>query len=53
MAGERLIYLPLGGAGEIGMNAYVTAMAAPEKSGFCWSIWAWLFPIWTAALASM
>ena len=22
-AGERLIYLPLGGAGEIGMNAYV------------------------------
>ena len=23
MAGERLIYLPLGGAGEIGMNAYV------------------------------
>ena len=23
MSGERLIYLPLGGAGEIGMNAYV------------------------------
>ncbi|MEO6301130.1 MAG: ribonuclease J [Paracoccaceae bacterium] len=23
MAGERLIYLPLGGAGEIGMNAYI------------------------------
>ena len=23
MAGERLIYMPLGGAGEIGMNAYV------------------------------
>ena len=23
MSSERLIYLPLGGAGEIGMNAYV------------------------------
>ena len=23
MSAERLIYLPLGGAGEIGMNAYV------------------------------
>ena len=26
---ERLIYLPLGGAGEIGMNAYVYGYGAP------------------------
>lgn len=29
MAGERLIYLPLGGAGEIGMNAYVYGYGRP------------------------
>ncbi|RJL06263.1 ribonuclease J [Paracoccus aestuarii] len=28
---ERLIYLPLGGAGEIGMNAYVYGHGAPGK----------------------
>jgi len=28
---SRLIYLPLGGAGEIGMNAYVYGYGAPEK----------------------
>lgn len=28
---NRLIYLPLGGAGEIGMNAYVYGYGAPEK----------------------
>ncbi len=28
---ERLIYLPLGGAGEIGMNAYVYGYGAPDK----------------------
>ncbi|RJL14510.1 ribonuclease J [Paracoccus siganidrum] len=28
---ERLIYLPLGGAGEIGMNAYVYGYGAPGK----------------------
>ncbi|MDE0306304.1 MAG: ribonuclease J [Albidovulum sp.] len=28
MAGERLFYLPLGGAGEIGMNAYVYGFGA-------------------------
>ena len=28
-AGERLIYLPLGGAGEIGMNAYVYGYGMP------------------------
>ena len=31
MAKERLIYLPLGGAGEIGMNAYVYGYGAPDK----------------------
>ncbi len=31
MAGERLIYMPLGGAGEIGMNAYVYGHGAPGK----------------------
>lgn len=29
MSSERLIYLPLGGAGEIGMNAYVYGYGAP------------------------
>ncbi|GGL61759.1 ribonuclease J [Wenxinia marina] len=29
MSGERLIYLPLGGAGEIGMNAYVYGYGRP------------------------
>ena len=28
---ERLIYLPLGGAGEIGMNAYVYGYGLPGK----------------------
>lgn len=31
MAGERLIYLPLGGAGEIGMNAYVYGYGRPGQ----------------------
>jgi len=31
MSGERLIYLPLGGAGEIGMNAYVYGYGLPGK----------------------
>ncbi len=31
MSTERLIYLPLGGAGEIGMNAYVYGYGAPEQ----------------------
>ena len=31
MSKDRLIYLPLGGAGEIGMNAMSTAMARPGK----------------------
>ena len=31
MSNERLIYLPLGGAGEIGMNAYVYGIGAPGK----------------------
>ncbi len=31
MSGERLIYLPLGGAGEIGMNAYVYGYGKPGK----------------------
>ncbi|MCB5409819.1 ribonuclease J [Pseudogemmobacter faecipullorum] len=31
MKSERLIYLPLGGAGEIGMNAYVYGWGAPGK----------------------
>ncbi|VDC31689.1 ribonuclease J [Pseudogemmobacter humi] len=31
MKRERLIYLPLGGAGEIGMNAYVYGWGAPGK----------------------
>ena len=28
---DRLIYLPLGGAGEIGMNAYVYGYGQPGK----------------------
>ena len=31
MSGERLIYLPLGGAGEIGMNAYIYGYGLPGK----------------------
>lgn len=31
MSNERLIYLPLGGAGEIGMNAYVYGYGVPGK----------------------
>ncbi len=31
MSSERLIYLPLGGAGEIGMNAYVYGYGAPGE----------------------
>ena len=31
MSSERLIYLPLGGAGEIGMNAYVYGYGAQEE----------------------
>ncbi len=31
MSSNRLIYLPLGGAGEIGMNAYVYGYGAPDK----------------------
>ncbi|MDU8910570.1 ribonuclease J [Aestuariicoccus sp. MJ-SS9] len=31
MSSERIIYLPLGGAGEIGMNAYVYGYGAPDK----------------------
>lgn len=31
MSSERLIYLPLGGAGEIGMNAYVYGYGDPEQ----------------------
>lgn len=31
MSSERLIYLPLGGAGEIGMNAYVYGYGKPNK----------------------
>ncbi|MDG1471676.1 MAG: ribonuclease J [Ascidiaceihabitans sp.] len=31
MSSERLIYLPLGGAGEIGMNAYVYGYGKPEQ----------------------
>jgi ribonuclease J len=31
MTGERLIYMPLGGAGEIGMNAYVYGYGPPDR----------------------
>ncbi|WP_210527810.1 ribonuclease J [Rubellimicrobium arenae] len=31
MSGERLVYLPLGGAGEIGMNAYVYGYGRPDQ----------------------
>ena len=31
MSSERFIYLPLGGAGEIGMNAYVYGYGKPGK----------------------
>ena len=32
-AKDRLIYLPLGGAGEIGMNAYVYGWASRGRKG--------------------
>lgn len=31
MSGERLIYLPLGGAGEVGMNCYVYGYGEPDR----------------------
>ena len=31
MTSERLIYLPLGGAGEVGMNAYVYGYGEPDR----------------------
>ncbi len=31
MSSEKLIYLPIGGAGEIGMNAYVYGYGAPDR----------------------
>ena len=31
MSAERLIYLPLGGAGEVGMNAYVYGYGEPDR----------------------
>ncbi|QBF31360.1 ribonuclease J [Thalassococcus sp. S3] len=31
MSSERLIYLPLGGAGEIGMNAYIYGYGKPDQ----------------------
>ncbi|MEC3860057.1 ribonuclease J [Mesobacterium sp. TK19101] len=31
MSSKRIIYLPLGGAGEIGMNCYVYGYGAPDK----------------------
>lgn len=31
MSSDRLIYLPLGGAGEVGMNAYVYGYGAPDR----------------------
>ena len=34
MSSDRLIYLPLGGAGEIGMNAYVYGYGKPGKERF-------------------
>ncbi len=34
MSSERLIYLPLGGAGEIGMNAYLYGYGKPGKERF-------------------
>ncbi len=34
MSSERLIYLPLGGAGEIGMNAYVYGYGAADKERY-------------------
>ncbi len=34
MSSERLIYLPLGGAGEIGMNAYVYGVGKPGKERY-------------------
>ncbi|PTX56536.1 ribonuclease J [Litoreibacter ponti] len=34
MAGERLVYLPLGGAGEVGMNMYLYGYGKPNKERF-------------------
>ncbi|MBK0328737.1 ribonuclease J [Rhodobacteraceae bacterium F11138] len=34
MGSERLIYLPLGGAGEIGMNAYLYGYGAPDSERY-------------------
>jgi len=34
MSNERLIYLPLGGAGEVGLNSYVYGYGQPNKERF-------------------
>ena len=34
MSNDRVIYLPLGGAGEIGMNAYVYGYGKPGKERY-------------------
>ena len=31
---ERLIYIPLGGAGEIGMNMYIYGVLEPDVENF-------------------
>ena len=53
MSSERLIYLPLGGAGEIGMNAYVYGYGKPGKERLILVDLGVTFPIWTAARASI
>jgi hypothetical protein len=53
MSKDRLIYLPLGGAGEVGMNAYVFGYGPKGKRtadpcGFgrhLWRIWR-ATPVW-------
>ena len=44
MSSERLIYLPLGGAGEIGMNAYVYGYGKPGKERLIVVDWGVAFP---------
>ena len=38
MSDRALIYLPLGGAGEIGMNCYVYGYGPENEERFIWSI---------------
>jgi ribonuclease J len=47
MSANRLIYLPLGGAGEIGMNSYVYGYGPAGKERLILVDLGVAFPTWT------